>query len=311
MQSLRIIFAGTPEFAVPSLRALLDSPHRVVCVYTQPDRPAGRGRKLTPSPIKELALAQGIEVRQPLSLKGEAEVAALAALQPDLMVVVAYGLLLPRGVLEVPRLGCINVHASLLPRWRGAAPIQRAIEAGGRETGVTIMQMEAGLDTGPMYLAKAIPIGAEDTGGLLHDLLAELGASALLEALPGIAEGTLRPRPQDDALATYASKLSKEEALIDWTRPTAELARRVRAFNPWPIAQTRWGDGVLRIWAAQALAGGDTAPAGQVLGASKSGIDVQTGEGILRIAILQAPGKRPMSAAEFLNAHKVEGAVFG
>ena len=311
MQSLRIVFAGTPEFAVPSLRALLNSPHRILCVYTQPDRPAGRGRKLTPSPIKDLALAQGIEVRQPLSLKGEAEVAALAALQPDLMVVVAYGLLLPRGILEVPRLGCINVHASLLPRWRGAAPIQRAIEAGDRETGVTIMQMEAGLDTGPMYLAKAIPIGAEDTGGLLHDRLAELGASALQDALPGIAEGTLRPRPQDDALATYASKLSKDEALIDWTRPAADLARKVRAFNPWPVAQTRWGDGVLRIWGARALAGGDTVSAGQVLTASKSGIDVKTGDGILRITELQAPGKRPMTTAEFVNAHKVEGAAFG
>ena len=311
MQSLRIVFAGTPEFAVPSLRALLNSPHRILCVYTQPDRPAGRGRKLTPSPIKDLALAQGIEVRQPLSLKGEAEVAALAALQPDLMVVVAYGLLLPRGILEVPRLGCINVHASLLPRWRGAAPIQRSIEAGDRETGVTIMQMEAGLDTGPMYLAKAIPIGAEDTGGLLHDRLAELGASALQDALPGIAQGTLRPRPQDDALATYASKLSKDEALIDWTRPAADLARKVRAFNPWPVAQTRWGDGVLRIWGARALAGGDTVSAGQVLTASKSGIDVKTGDGILRITELQAPGKRPMTTAEFVNAHKVEGAAFG
>ena len=311
MQSLRIVFAGTPEFAVPSLRALLNSPHRILCVYTQPDRPAGRGRKLTPSPIKDLALAQGIEVRQPLSLKGEAEVAALAALQPDLMVVVAYGLLLPRGILEVPRLGCINVHASLLPRWRGAAPIQRAIEAGDRETGVTIMQMEAGLDTGPMYLAKAIPIGAEDTGGLLHDRLAELGASALQDALPGIAQGTLRPRPQDDALATYASKLSKDEALIDWTRPAADLARKVRAFNPWPVAQTRWGDGVLRIWGARALAGGDTVSADQVLTASKSGIDVKTGDGILRITELQAPGKRPMTTAEFVNAHKVEGAAFG
>ena len=266
---------------------------------------------MTASPVKELALAKGIEVRQPASLKGTEELAGLAALQPDLMVVVAYGLLLPRGVLEVPRLGCINVHASLLPRWRGAAPIQRCIEAGDRETGVTIMQMEAGLDTGPVFLAKAVPIGTEDTGGLLHDRLSELGASALMEALPGIAEGSLRPRPQDDALATYASKLTKDEALIDWTRSAEGLARKVRAFNPWPVAETRWGAGVLRIWAARPLAGGDSEPAGQVLAVSKSGIDVRTGEGILRITMLQAPGKRPMTAAEFLNAHRVEGTVLG
>lgn len=310
MESLRIVFAGTPEFALPSLQALLAFPHLVICVYTQPDRPAGRGRKLTPSPIKELALAHSVEVRQPASLKGEAEAAALAALRPDLMVVAAYGLLLPRSILEVPRLGCINVHASLLPRWRGAAPIQRAIEAGDRETGVTIMRMEAGLDTGPMYLEKAVPIGPEDTGGVLHDRLAQLGASALLEALPGIEAGTLQPRPQDDALATYAPKLSKEEALIDWTLSAAELARKVRAFNPWPVAQTRWGEGMLRIWTALSLAGGGDAPVGRVLAATRSGIDVQTGEGILRVTELQVPGKRVMTAAEFLNANRVEGAVF-
>ncbi len=311
MRPLSILFAGTPEFSVPSLEALLGGPHRVVAVYTQPDRPSGRGRKLSPSPVKALALAQGLEVRQPLSLKGSAEAEVLAALAPDLMVVVAYGLLLPASVLAIPPLGCLNVHASLLPRWRGAAPIQRAIEAGDAETGVTLMGMEIGLDTGPMYLKRSVPIAATDTAGTLHDRLAAVGAEALVAALPGIADGSLVPAPQDDAQATYARKLDKEEATLDWTRPAAELARRVRAFNPWPVAQTPWRGEPLRLWMAEALPGGGSSPPGQVVATSRAGIEVQCGEGILRITELQAPGRRPLPAAEFLNANSLEGARFG
>lgn len=311
MRPLSILFAGTPEFAVPSLRALLGGPHRVVGVYTQPDRPAGRGQRLTPSPVKALALEAGLEVRQPLSLKGPAEAEALAALAPDLMVVVAYGLLLPASVLAIPPLGCINVHASLLPRWRGAAPIQRAIESGDAETGVCIMGMEIGLDTGPVYLRRSLPIDVRDTAATLHDRLATLGAQALVEALPGIADGTLVAVPQEHSQATYARKLEKGEATLDWTRPAAELARRVRAFNPWPIAQTPWRGGLLRLWLAEALPGGVSGAPGQVMGASRAGIDVQCGEGILRITELQAPGRRPLTAAEFLNASPLEGARFG
>lgn len=311
MRPLSILFAGTPELALPSLRALLEGPHRIIGVYTQPDRPAGRGRKLTPTPVKALALAQGLEVRQPLSLKGDAEAEALAALAPDLLVVVAYGLLLPARILGIPPLGCINVHTSLLPRWRGAAPIQRAIEAGDAETGVTIMGMEVGLDTGPMYLARSIPIAAKDTAALLQDRLAELGAMALCAALPGIADGTLVPVAQDDAKATYARKLTKEEATLDWTRPAVELARQVRAFNPWPIAQTPWRGEMLRLWMAEALPGGGSDPPGQVIAARRAGIDVQCGEGILRITELQVPGRRPLTAGELLNATPLEGARFG
>jgi methionyl-tRNA formyltransferase len=309
--TLKIIFAGTPEFAATALEALLTTSHEVVAVYTQPDRPAGRGRKLQPSPVKRLALEQGIEVRQPEKLKDPTDQAELAALGADLMVVAAYGLLLPQAVLDAPRLGCINIHASLLPRWRGAAPIQRAILAGDEESGITIMQMEAGLDTGPMLHALKIPILLDDTGGSLHDRLAELGARALLESLNGIADGSLLPQPQDDGLATYAKKLGKQEALIDWTRTVAEIDRQIRAFNPWPVAQCKFQDNVMRIWQARPLDSTtpDGAQPGQVLEAGKGGIDVATGAGVLRIIELQMPGKRAMSAADFLNAHSVDGAV--
>ncbi len=310
-EPLKIIFAGTPEFAATALAALLTTSHRVVAVYTQPDRPAGRGRKLQPSPVKLLALEHGIEVRQPARLKDPADQAALAELEADLMVVVAYGLLLPQAVLDAPRLGCINIHASLLPRWRGAAPIQRAILAGDEESGVTIMQMEAGLDTGPMLHILKTPILLDDTGGSLHDRLAELGARALLESLAGIADGSLPPRKQDDSLATYAGKLDKGEAMIDWTRPASELDRQVRAFNPWPVAQCDFEGQVMRLW--QTLPIEADAPAGvspgSVVEAGKSGIDVATGRGVLRILQLQMPGKRAMSAADFLNAHSVDGVV--
>lgn len=311
-EPLRILFAGTPEFAATALTALLTTEHQVVAVYTQPDRPAGRGRKLQPSPVKQLALAHGIEVRQPAKLRDTADQAALAALQTDLMVVVAYGLLLPQAVLDAPRLGCINIHASLLPRWRGAAPIQRAILAGDAESGVTIMRMEAGLDTGPMLHILKTPILLDDTGGTLHDRLAELGARALLESLSGIADGSLQPRNQDDSLANYAKKLDKQESLIDWSQPAEMIDRQVRAFNPWPVAQCLFQDRIMRIWAASPLqqqASGGVAP-GTVLAAGKAGIDVATGSGMLRISELQMPGKRVMSAADFLNAHSVDGAVF-
>jgi len=237
-QALRIVFAGTPEFAAEHLKALLDSPHEIVAVYTQPDRPAGRGQKLMPSPVKQLAAQHGLPVLQPPTLRAPEAQAELAALQPDLMVVVAYGLILPQAVLDIPRLGCINSHASLLPRWRGAAPIQRAVQAGDAESGVTVMQMEAGLDTGPMLLKVSTPISAEDTGGSLHDRLARLGPPAVVEAIAGLAAGTLKGEVQNDALATYAHKLSKDEAKLDWSRPAVELERAVRAFDPWPVCHT-------------------------------------------------------------------------
>jgi methionyl-tRNA formyltransferase len=308
-EPLNIVFAGTPAFAATSLEALLTTHHRVRAVYTQPDRPAGRGRKLQVSPVKALALESGLEVRQPKSLKEENAQQALAGLKPDLMVVVAYGLLLPQAVLDIPRLGCINVHASLLPRWRGAAPIQRSLLAGDTESGVTIMQMEAGLDTGPMLYTLKTPIHDHDTGGTLHDRLAVMGAEALLSTLPGLADGTLQGQLQDDELANYASKLEKQEGLIDWLRPAAEIERKVRAFNPWPVAQCRYGDKVMRIWQARALNQGCVAKPGEVLDSAKAGIDVATGDGVLRITQLQLPGKRAMSAAEFLNAHAMQGVV--
>jgi len=310
---LRLIFAGTPAFAVPSLAALIEAGHDLAAVYTQPDRPAGRGRQLQQSPVKALALVHGIEVRQPESLKRDPDaVRALGSLGADLMVVVAFGLLLPVRVLEAPRLGCVNVHASLLPRWRGAAPIQRAVQAGDDCSGVCIMGMEPGLDTGPVFRRLAIPLDPRETGGSLHDKLATLGARALIEALPGIADGSLRPEPQDAALATYAHKLTKEEATIDWTQPADRIERLVRAFDPWPVAQTLLHGEVLRIWSAclgpMASPG---APPGLVVGAHRAGIDVATGAGTLRITRLQPPGKRPMDVADFLNARRLDGERLG
>jgi methionyl-tRNA formyltransferase len=251
MTSLRIAFAGTPQFALPALRALLKSAHRVVGVLTQPDRPAGRGQHLRASPVKLLAAEHGLAVAQPSTLKTPEGRAELASWSPDVLVVVAYGLILPQAALDLPRLGCVNIHGSLLPRWRGAAPIHRAILAGDAETGVTIMQLDAGLDTGPMLLERSRSIGLHDTAGDLHDALAELGAAALIEALDGLAAGTLRARAQPAAGATYAPKIEKSEAVLDWTASALALDRKVRAFNPWPIAETRFGDETLRVLRAR------------------------------------------------------------
>jgi methionyl-tRNA formyltransferase len=314
MKPLRLIFAGTPDFAVPCLAALLDAGHEVAGVYTQPDRPAGRGRKLQMSPVKTLALARGLAVYQPESLKRDPRaVEQLQALGADLMVVVAYGLLLPVSVLESPRFGCVNVHASLLPRWRGAAPIQRAILAGDAETGVCIMRMEAGLDTGPVYHRIATPIAPSETGGTLHDRLAELGARALVAALPGIADGSLTPAPQDDARATYAHKLTKEEATVDWSLPAIAIERQVRAFDPWPVAQTTLEGATLRLWSVEAQSAHDAEGSGvpgTVVVADRAGIRVATGSGHLCITRLQPAGKKPMSAADYLNARQLDGARF-
>jgi methionyl-tRNA formyltransferase len=307
--SLSILFAGTPEFSVPVLKALLDSQHRVLAVYTQPDRPAGRGRQIAMSAVKRVALERGLPVEQPASLKETAAVERLAAWSADLMVVVAYGLLLPTTVLQAPRLGCINVHASLLPRWRGAAPIQRALLAGDQVTGVTIMQMDAGLDTGPMLLKRSIPISDRDTSATLHDRLAALGAQALIDTLEALSEIT--PEPQPRVGATHAPKIRKEEALIDWSRPAHELDRLVRAFNPWPVAETRWNGQQLRIWEAVPRNVETSVAPGTVLNCTEQGIDVATGTGIFTLQRVQLAGRTAMSAAEFLNAHRLQDAVLG
>jgi len=304
---LKIIFAGTPDFAAAHLKALLGSRHQVIAVYSQPDRPAGRGKKLTASPVKEVALENNIPVYQPLNFKSDEARAELAALGADLMVVVAYGLILPKAVLDAPRLGCINVHASILPRWRGAAPIQRAIEAGDAETGVTIMQMDVGLDTGDMLIKAICPILPEDTGGSLHDKLITLGAPALLEALDQLQNGTAKPEKQDDSLSNYAPKLSKEEAALNWQLPAAELERKVRAFNPFPVAHTKpagaGDDARIRVWAATAQPSSHQAEPGTITGVVLEGLIVACKEGQLLLEQLQLPGKKPMSVREILLGH--------
>ncbi len=317
---LRIIYAGTPDFSVAALRALVESGHEVIAVYTQPDRPAGRGRGLAISPVKAEAQLHDIPVYQPESLKDEAAQQQLRALNADLMVVTAYGLLLPPQVLQAPRLGCINIHASLLPRWRGAAPIQRAILAGDKKTGITIMQMDEGLDTGDMLAVAETEISDEDTGASLHDKLMVLGAQTLMNTLPAIAgqiEGQVLSRTrQNDADACYASKLSKNEAKIDWSQAAQQIERAVRAYNSWPVAyctyQRKNKDAKLRLWQAEVLADAlvdSQKLPGEVVAESSQGIDVVTGEGLLRITELQAEGKRRMPVADFLNASSLLGQV--
>ena len=296
---LRIVFAGTPDFAAQHLDALIQSHHDVIAVYSQPDRPAGRGKKLKASEVKQLALTHDIPVYQPENFKSDEAKQQLADLDADIMIVVAYGLLLPKAVLETPKLGCINVHGSILPRWRGAAPIQRAIWAGDTETGVTIMQMDEGLDTGDMISIATCPIEAHDTSASLYSKLAELGPTALIDTLATIADGTANAEKQNDKLANYAKKLSKDEANIDWQMPAQQIERNIRAFNPWPICFTQMQGNTVKIYAAELV--NLDGNVGEVLAADKTGITVATGEGALKITQLQPQGKKPMSVQDFLN----------
>ena len=303
---MRIVFAGTPDFSVPALQALMDAGHEIIAVYTQPDRPAGRGRKLKPGPVKQLALDHGLPVYQPESLKTSEAQQALRELAPDIMVVVAYGLILPEAILAIPSLGCLNIHASLLPRWRGAAPIQRAIEADDTETGVTIMQMDAGLDTGAILLTLPCAINETDTAQILHDKLATLGAKAIVAALDKLQSGQLQPQQQDEANANYAGKLSKAEAAIDWSQSAAVIQRKIRALNPWPVATSYWQGKRLRLW--NAVIGNSQAEAkapGTIINVDAAGIEVQAGEGTVLLTELQAEGGKALSAGAFLNGNPI------
>lgn len=302
--SLRIIFAGTPDFAARHLDALIASDHQIVGVLTQPDRPAGRGKKIMPSPVKVLATAHDIPVLQPTSLRKAENQQCIAELQADVMVVVAYGLILPEAVLSIPRLGCINVHGSLLPRWRGAAPIQRALWAGDDQTGITIMQMDVGLDTGDMLYKLSCAIEPEDTSDSLYHKLAELGPQGLLKTLAQLAEGTAQPQTQDDAQATYAEKLSKEEARLDWSLSASQLERSIRAFNPWPISWFMIDDQPVKVWKAEVIDKAVDATPGTLLGASKQGIEVATADGVLNLQVLQPAGKKAMTAQDLLNSRQ-------
>ena len=307
MSSLRIIFAGTPDFAASALAELIKSEHQIVAVYTQPDRPAGRGQKLRASPVKDLALEHNIPVLQPDNLKEAETQETLRSFNADVMVVAAYGLILPQIVLDIPRLGCLNIHASLLPRWRGAAPIQRAIAAGDKESGITIMQMNAGLDTGDILQLSSCAITEEDSGGSLHDRLAEMGAIAILKTLKDLANNKIKPIIQDDSLATYAHKLDKKEALINWQHSALEIEQLIRAFNPWPVAFTYFNDKTLRIWQAQVLPLNIETKTGikpgTVIACDKKGIDIHCGEGVLRLLKLQPSGSKTMDVAAFMNGH--------
>ena len=308
---MRVLFAGTPEFAVPPLQALLDSGHEVVAAYTQPDRPAGRGRKLQASPIKQLAQQHGVPVCQPTTLRDSDALALWQAWNADVAVVVAYGLILPQAALDAPRLGCVNIHASLLPRWRGAAPIQRAIEAGDDTSGVCFMRMEAGLDTGPVLARHAMTIDDQTTGGSLHDALAALGGAHIVTTLDALGAGTLNSQPQDDDAASYAAKLSKAEAQIDWTRSATDINRQVRAFNPWPVAASALAGEQVRIWQARPLSLPTPEPAGTIIQADSDAICVATGHGVLGITELQWPGGKRLSAAQAINGRNLLGQRFG
>jgi methionyl-tRNA formyltransferase len=322
--TLRVAFAGTPDFALPAFHALVGSRHTVVGVLTQPDRPKGRGRQLAASPVKVAAQNAGIPVSQPVTLKTEADRADLAAWQPDVLVVVAYGLILPRAALDLPRLGCVNIHASLLPRWRGAAPIQRAILAGDARSGVSIMRMEAGLDTGPVFLERAVVIGPRETGGSLHDRLAAEGASAVLQVIEELSTNSAKSAPQREDGVTYASKIDKVEALIDWSRPAVEIDRQVRAFNPWPIAETRLDGEQLRIYSAELiddnheaivgesdLKGSDSKETGTIVAVNSDSIVVACGRGRLALTELQRPGRRPVAARDLINTLNLAGRRLG
>ncbi len=299
---MKIIFAGTPAIALPSLQALLASEHEVVAVYTKPDQPAGRGQKFTASPIKQLALAHQIPVRQPTTLRDPDEQALLRQWQADIMVVIAYGLILPQAVLAIPPLGCINIHVSLLPRWRGAAPIQHAILAGDTETGVTIMQMDEGLDTGAILLQQACAILPTDTSQILQDRLSESGASALLTALPLIADGRCNPQKQNEAQACYARKIEKTDAEIQWQEPAEIIARKIRAYNPWPIAYTSLDNQIIRLWQADIIPTPATLPAGTIVHTTKNSIDVATGDSLLRLLMMQLPGGKCLPVNAVLNS---------
>jgi methionyl-tRNA formyltransferase len=304
LHTLRIIFAGTPDFAAQHLQALIGADLNVVAVYTQPDRPSGRGNKLTPSPVKVLAEQYQLPVLQPASLRDTDAQQQLMALQADVMIVVAYGLLLPKAVLDAPRLGCINVHGSLLPRWRGAAPIQRAIWAGDTESGVTIMQMDEGLDTGTMLFKASCPIEPSDTSASMYSKLAALGPQALLTTLAQLAAGSLSSQVQDNALANYAQKLSKEEARLDWQQSAVQLERSIRAFNPWPVSYFVVAEQNIKVWAATVLSEEHPVTPGTLVRADKNGIDVATAQGTLRLLTLQPPGKKAMQAHELLNSRR-------
>jgi len=316
-QALRIIFAGTPDFSVAPLQALLNSQHEVIAVYTQPDRPAGRGRKLTASPVKQVALEHNISVYQPESLRDSDAQKNLNDLNADIMIVVAYGLILPQVVLEMPKMGCLNIHASLLPRWRGAAPIQRAIESGDPQSGVTIMQMNAGLDTGDMLYKLATDITPEDSAQTLHDRLSDLGCEALMATIEGLQNKSIVPEKQNEDLVTYAEKMHKEEALIQWNQPALKIIRKIQAFNPWPVAHTPFQDKPLRVWQARQLNTEEQAKfndqqklPGLVIGLTKQGLIVATGDQPICLQQVQPAGKKAMSAYDFAQSRDLVGYQF-
>jgi len=308
-QGLKIIYAGTPEFAVPALQALIDSRHEVVAVYTQPDRPAGRGRKIQFGAVKQVAVDANLCIEQPTSLKDSETQKRLESFNADVMVVAAYGLILPQVALDTPRYGCFNIHGSLLPRWRGAAPIHRAIQAGDAETGVTIMQMAAGLDTGNMLLKVSYPISAQDTGATIHDRLASDGAEALLQVLALLEDDELSPEVQDESLTTYAHKLTKAEAEIDWTQSAKQIDRIIRAFNPWPVAFTFFNGKKLSLFMSKVESFSSTDPAGTVISESPDGVCISTGDGVLSFSRLQLQGKKAMDVRDFLNGRSFLNAV--